>query len=94
MQCIPFIFVLMSNKSENIYTHLFEYIDKEIFSFKCASFMTDYETAMKNALKVIYPEIELRSCWFHFAQAVKKKSSQVANFRSTIQSNKAARQVY
>lgn len=68
----------MSRKSESAYTHVFKYIEENICSMKCKTFITDYEIALKNALKKLYGDaIEYLSCWFHFTQAVKRKASQI-----------------
>lgn len=47
----------------------------------CESFMTDYERAMKNALKSLYGiDVKYLSCWFHVSQAVKRQASKVDGF--------------
>ena len=62
----------MNKKSEEAYISLFKYLDENIFKLNAATFMTDYETAMRNALKLIYPNSKLYGCWFHFCQAVRR----------------------
>lgn len=43
--------------------------------------MTDYERAMKNALKSLYGiDVKYLSCWFHVSQAVKRQASKVDGF--------------
>ncbi|XP_044317503.1 uncharacterized protein LOC123038074 isoform X1 [Drosophila rhopaloa] len=68
----PFIFVLMTRKTELCYQHLFLYIDSNICCLKGASFISDYEKAMRNALKKLHPSMNFFACWFHFTQACKK----------------------
>lgn len=94
VQTIPFIFVLMTRKSEACYRHILTYIEKNVFSLKCASFMTDFETAMRNAVRSLYPRSKHFGCWFHFAQAVKRHASKIENFVVTIRSNAQARKIY
>lgn len=65
----------MTNKTEAIYRHVFMYIAENIFDMNCKSFMTDYETSMRNALHFVYPEAQLFACWFHFCQACRKRVS-------------------
>lgn len=56
--------------------------------------MTDFEMAMRNALRKLYPQSKLFTCWFHFTQAVKRHASQIQNFTVKIRTNKAAQQIY
>lgn len=71
----PFTYVLMSKKSQIAYTHVFKYINNHIFNLTCDTFTTDYEKAMKNALRSCFPSSKLVSCWFHYTQAIRKKVS-------------------
>lgn len=65
----------MTNKSEASYRHVFLYINEHVFDMTCNSFMTDYELAMRNALRFVYPNAQFFACWFHFCQASRKKAS-------------------
>lgn len=91
---IPFIYILMSCKKQICYTHIMQYIHEHICSLDGASFMTDYETAMRNAIAGQYPNMSLRCCWFHFCQAVKKKASTFGGFVNIIRNNLIEREIY
>lgn len=61
-----------------------------------ATFITDYETALRNALNKVYPATKLTGCWFHYCQALRrfvaKKDSQLLQY---MQYNSAdARQIF
>lgn len=88
------VYILMSNKSEACYSHVFDYIQKNVCSLKCAIFVTDYERAMRNALKKLYPQSQQTSCWFHFCQAVKKKASMIPTFYNLIRNDSEAALLY
>lgn len=90
----PFIYVLMSKRTQIAYTRIFKYIDKHICSLLCARFTTDYETAMKNALRVCFPDSQLVSCWFHFVQAVRKKATKIQALFDLIREDKKAAIIY
>lgn len=45
LQCIPFVHVLMSKKSEIAYTHVFKYIDENVFSLDCSSLILKRQCA-------------------------------------------------
>lgn len=64
----------MSNKSQVYYSYVFEYIHNNIIELNNSTFVTDYEKAMRNALKKLYPNAKFYNCHYHFYQAVKKKA--------------------
>lgn len=70
----------MSRKTEESYVSIFKYIEEKIFSLEAASFTTDYEVAMRNAIKRIYEDAILVSCWFHYSQALRRKCSKINTF--------------
>lgn len=92
-QTIPFIYVLMSRKTERCYTHIFQSL-RDSFPLNGKSIMTDFETAMRNALRNVYPNIELNTCWFHFCQAAKRKASQLQNFSNAVKTNEEIKSAY
>ncbi|XP_039486740.1 uncharacterized protein LOC120448669 isoform X2 [Drosophila santomea] len=86
----PFLFVLMTRKTELCYQHLFTYVDSNICCLKGASFISDYETAMRNALKNLHPSMNFYSCWFHFTQACKRKARKTYGLEKMLKCNKPA----
>jgi transposase-like protein len=60
----------MKSKSEAAYINVFKRL-KEEFNVEVASAMTDYEYALRSAIKKVYPDAELLGCWFHFCQVNK-----------------------
>lgn len=92
-QIIPFIYVLMSRKSEKSYTHIFQTL-KKLFPLGGKSIIMDFELAMRNALKNIYPNTELNTCWFHFCQAAKRRARKLPNFVNAVATNEEARSAY
>lgn len=56
--------------------------------------LSDYESAMRNAIAGEYPNIDMRCCWFHFCQSVKKNASKIAGFVHMIRSNLLEREIY
>lgn len=84
----------MSRKTQVCYSHILNYIDKNICSLEARTFMTDFELAMRNAISIQYPEAELNCCWFHFCQAVKRKGAKIGGFIDFIRNNLTARDIY
>lgn len=84
----------MSNKTKDCYEDVFNYIHRFVMDLDCASFTTDYERAMRNALKNLFPNAELFACFFHYTQAVKKHAYKTIGLVQLIRSNAQARSVY
>lgn len=91
---IPFMYILMSCKTQACYSHILKYVHDHICSLNGSSFMTDYESAMRNAIAIQYPDMDLRCCWFHFCQAVKKNATKCNGFVNMIRSNLVEREIY
>lgn len=84
----------MSHKSQACYEQVFKFIHEKIMSLDCASFTTDYETAMRNALHKLFPLVVLFACYFHYTQAVKKHAWKTAGLVQLIRTNSNARSIY
>lgn len=84
----------MTRKTEDCYRHIFEYIEENVFSLRCKSFMTDFEFPTRNALRTIYPNSEFYTCWFHLTQAAKKNMSKLRALSKLIRRNEEARIIY
>lgn len=85
----PLVFVLMSSKCEAAYAHVFKFVNENIISLKCKTFTTDFEVGMRNALrKFVGDEAEMRTCWFHYTQAVKRNASSISGFFDRVRKDK------
>lgn len=56
--------------------------------------MTDYERAMRSALRKIYPGAEQYACWFHYCQALRRHANAIPGFVPAIRSNMGALEMY
>lgn len=90
----PFAYILMDKRTAPAYTHVFQYINAHIFPLSCTTFVSDFETEMRNALRVFYPTSQLVPCWFHHKQAVRKKVSKCAVFFHLVCTDKDASMLY
>lgn len=63
----------MSKRTELAYTAVFKYIHDSVLTLKCRFVMTDYEVAMRNALRSVV-EVDMHACHFHYAQALNRKA--------------------
>ncbi|XP_065677294.1 uncharacterized protein LOC136092698 [Hydra vulgaris] len=70
---LPVFHVLMTGRKEGIYIGIFRKIKELSSDFQPRISMADYEAAIGSALKVVFPEIRLTSCRFHYGQAILRK---------------------
>ncbi|XP_047139376.1 uncharacterized protein LOC124815168 [Hydra vulgaris] len=67
---LPVFHVLMTGRKEGIYVAIFRKIKEILSDFQPRISMADYEAAISSALKVVFPEIRLTGCRFHYGQAI------------------------
>lgn len=70
---IPILHVLMTGKKEGLYKAVFMKISMLVPQFSPEVAMADFETAIKNGLKAVFPNVNVKGCRFHFGQALLKK---------------------
>lgn len=81
----------MSKKSRKSYEHLFNYINSEILPLNGATFITDYEMGLRNALKTVFPTSKLFGCWFHYCQSVRRQiTTKYKDLAAHLRSNRKA----
>lgn len=90
----PLVYVLMTNKSEEAYTHVFRYIEENVFHMAPTSFMSDFERGMRNAFRTVYPGCIIYGCWFHYCQAIRRKSTQMPGFAKFLKGNVDAKKLF
>lgn len=84
----------MTRKTKEAYIHLFNYIETDIMQLKARSFMTDFERAMRGALREVHPTASFYTCWFHFTQAVKRHAMEIGGLIGHVRNNTALAKVY
>lgn len=67
---IPAIYCLLENKKQTTYEQLFKIIKNILGLDNITTVMVDYEKAIHNALRTVFPNIQVKGCWFHFTQAI------------------------
>lgn len=92
------IYVLMSNKKTSTHVDIFQFIEKNVVALQPTTFMTDYESAMRNAIRRVYSigvdRIPIKGCWFHFTQAVRRRSRGIADMSAGLRDNKRANETF
>jgi hypothetical protein len=73
----PNLFYL-PGKSQATYTRFFTLIKDKIADsglvFSPTSAMTDFETAVHNSIRDVFPDINTEGCFFHFTQSIWRKA--------------------
>ncbi|CAG8836736.1 15411_t:CDS:1, partial [Gigaspora margarita] len=72
-QIFPLIYALMSSKSAELYTQLFQDLNdiaaENEFTLRPSTIITDFEIAAINAFRDAFPDVTNKGCFFHFAQS-------------------------
>lgn len=84
----------MSKKTEEIYDHILQYINNNLFEFNAISFKTDFEKAMRNSLRRNFPSAKVSGCWFHYCHALKRNAAKINMFTKKLKNNINARRLY
>lgn len=77
---LPLANIIMSNKSYEIYDKIIkDFLNffnnyNIIIDFSKKSIMTDYEHSLRASIKNNIPDINIRSCFFHYSKAIYKKA--------------------
>lgn len=53
----------MTKKTSESYKALLQYIKDNIFDLEPSTFISDYEEALRSAVKSVYPKANLIGCW-------------------------------
>lgn len=70
---LPLIYLLLPNKKQVTYFTAFNEVKKLSANLCPDSIMMDFEKAVINVCKEIYPSAQIRGCFFHFKQSIYRK---------------------
>lgn len=71
---VPLIFALLPDKTEKTYFILFSLIRSQLSHWKPAIVHCDYEIAAINAMSELFPETQIKGCFYHWCRAVWRKA--------------------
>ncbi|KAI6654464.1 hypothetical protein LOD99_860 [Oopsacas minuta] len=71
---IPAIHCLLTNKDDELYVAVIQKIRELVPQLEPDCAMSDWEQAARNAVKRVYPGIRVNGCWFHYTQAIWRKT--------------------
>ncbi|XP_060065972.1 uncharacterized protein LOC132546279 [Ylistrum balloti] len=74
----PVIYALLPGKSQTIYTRFFTLLKTAMADLHLpmtpATVFVDFETAVHNAIRTVFPGTEIKGCFFHFTQCIWRKA--------------------
>lgn len=75
---LPMVYALLSSKEENQYSSVLNAIVEAAEKYRITDcrprkIMTDFEKAIINACKEVFPDVVLKCCFFHLGQSVYKR---------------------
>ena len=74
---IPALHILMTSKSEHLYTAVALAIHELVAEFNSSIAMCDFEKASLNAFKTVFTNITIVGCWFHYTKAIHDKVQKI-----------------
>uniref|UniRef100_A0A1I8BS26 MULE domain-containing protein n=1 Tax=Meloidogyne hapla TaxID=6305 RepID=A0A1I8BS26_MELHA len=72
---LPVFYCLLPNKTEDTYRRTFTLIRATWPNLNPDSISVDFELAIHNAIRIVFPESHIRGCFFHLFQNLKKHLS-------------------
>ncbi|KAL0852123.1 hypothetical protein ABMA28_000360 [Loxostege sticticalis] len=72
----PVLFILLPNKTQATYERLFTILRNQ-FSVIIDNYKCDFEIATIQAVKLVYPDVKVTGCYFHYWKAILKKCQNV-----------------
>jgi hypothetical protein len=73
----PVFFALMSRKTQALYIKVFEKMHELAPQFAPTSAMTDFEESSVSAFRHVFGDVNIKGCWFHFANAIIRRVQKV-----------------
>ena len=71
----PVVFALMEEKTTRAYEILFNVLKDN--GVVVNVFMSDFEKRSRNAVRRIYPDVQVKGCWFHYTQSIMRRVKRV-----------------
>ena len=70
---MPCVFALLPNKRQSTYEELFNQLRAVNARLNPSAIMIDYEKAAMNAISNVFPNANIKGCFFHLSQAIYRK---------------------
>lgn len=71
---IPVVYAFLPDKTKDTYITLLQLIKSQIPHWNPKRFKTDYEDAMIQAIRYVFPRILPSGCYYHYCESLKRKT--------------------
>lgn len=94
LQTYPLVYIMMTRKTQKAYEHALRYVHENVFPLRCEAMITDYEIGMRKAVREVVPDIKQLGCWFHYAQAIRRKIASLSALFILVRTDEKIRNIY
>ena len=71
---VPVFHVLMTSKTQQVYSHALRWLEATIDrKISQSSITRDFEIALQNTISAKFPGVAINGCLFHWKQAIQRK---------------------
>lgn len=77
----PMMIAVMERKTTQAYELVFRCLNRYLRGTEIKKSFTDYEYAVINAVKLVFPQCEIRGCFFHFSKAVSRRAEKLGLYK-------------
>lgn len=84
----------MTNRTTEAYKSVFNYVHQNVLPLDSKAIITDFERALRNAIREVVPLTKMLGCWFHHCQALRRQVASISELFELIRDNKDARILY
>ncbi|XP_049886598.1 uncharacterized protein LOC126381107 [Pectinophora gossypiella] len=81
---VPVIYALLPNKTEKTYEIMLRLIKSQIPDWTPKTFILDYEKAVMQAIKSVFPNTPISGCYFHFSRCLWRKAKKLGIHKSKL----------
>ncbi|XP_055639888.1 uncharacterized protein LOC129777565 isoform X1 [Toxorhynchites rutilus septentrionalis] len=82
----PCVYILLTKKNEQTYLEMFNILKRLVPDMAPERILLDFEKACMNAARIVFPETEIKGCYFHLCQSIIRKINAVG-LKSEYESN-------
>lgn len=84
----------MTHRTTAAYVAALNYVNENIFQLVGRGIIIDFEKAMRASIKTVAPNLPIYGCWFHYAQALKRKMASMKDLFELIRKDKNAKLIF
>lgn len=71
---VPCVYALLPDKTQETYTTFFEVVNQKAEHPRPETVMCDYELAAMNAVRTVFPDVQVTGCFFHLKQSIYRQA--------------------